>query len=105
MSYDVDLIVDTGAGHYASAWDYNITYNLGPMMRAVGIDLNELHKTRADEAHRLLTPACEELAAHRDKYAVHNPPNGWGNYDICLEFLREFRDACETHPLTKVHVT
>lgn len=105
MSYDVDLIVETGPKHYASAWDSNITYNLVPMMRAVGIELKELHGADALSTWRLLADACGKLAAHPDKYVVHNPPNGWGNYDICLEFLRDFRDACLNHPFTKVHVT
>lgn len=38
-------------------------------------------------------------------YRAMNPPNGWGDSDGALDVLRQFRDACRKHTLTKVYIS
>lgn len=114
MSYDVDLVVDTGRTHIdhdgivksdpISVWDGNITYNLGPMMRAAGVELRDLHNLPAPAVANILSTAIGKMNAHPNQYREFDSPNGWGVYEDCLSFLTGLRDACQAHPRTTVEV-
>ncbi len=81
----------------------NITHNLNTMAGAAGI---YEHLWRPDEigattAHMLIEPlrnGLAELKAAPDKYKVHNPANGWGDYDLLVRFVEEYLQACEENP-------
>ena len=38
-------------------------------------------------------------------YRVHNPQNGWGNYDNLVAFTQQYLDACKRFPLARVRVS
>jgi hypothetical protein len=88
----------------------NITHNLGAMAGAAGI---YEHLWRPDEigitaAKQLIEPLRTGLTALRsdpDKFKVHNPSNGWGNYDLLIKFVEGYLSACEEHPDSIVSVS
>jgi hypothetical protein len=99
MSADIWLKIDTGAGESVTAFDGNITYNLGPMWRAAGFDgFEQLRGRKASDVVPLLRSVLERLKADPARFAAMNPPNGWGDYSGCVEFFESFLAACEKHP-------
>lgn len=115
MSYDVDLVIDTGRTYTdqegnvrvapTSVWDGNITYNLGAMLRAVGVHLPTMHGWSALSAVPILTDALRDLTEQPHKFKYLEPENGWGDIDWCREFLKSFLEACAQHPKTHINVT
>lgn len=105
MSYDVDLTIDTGSGEPVSVWSRNHTSNTARMWRAAGCDLAEFDGKPASELTPVVTAAITDMCAHPGAYRTMNPPNGWGDYESTLEFLRAIRDACMDHSLTTVRVS
>lgn len=53
----------------------------------------------------ILQHICRRMESDPTTYEAMNPPNGWGDYKSWLEFLTEWRDLCEAHPLTTVGVS
>ncbi len=105
MSYDLWLTIDTGGPEPASVGrEFNMTSNVAPMWRLAGADLAEFHGQQAGTTLPLLDKAIADMAANPDKYTPLNPPNGWGNYDGCLEFLRDLRAEFARHPQATVQV-
>lgn len=99
MSYDIWFVIDAGgpepvpiSGHY------NYTSNVAPMWRRAGCDLAELADKPASEVRESLWQALEAMRRDPDLYRAMNPPNGWGNYEGCVQFLAELWQACEQHP-------
>jgi hypothetical protein len=88
----------------------NITHNLNTMADAAGI---YEHMWRPDEigitaAKQLIEPLRAGLAALKadpDKFKVHNPSNGWGNYDLLVKFVEGYLSACKEHPDSIVSVS
>jgi hypothetical protein len=103
MSYDVDLQIDTGNGP-VSVCSWNYTSNCAPMWRAAGCDIAEFDGKPASEFRAALTGAIDAMTAEPHKYRAMNPPNGFGDYDSCLKWLGEMRDACTTHNRCSVRV-
>lgn len=102
MSADYWLEIDTGGDEPAVLTDpsLNITYNLGPMLRAAGLpDWEALRGAPASETAGMLDGVARQLRADRDRLvAEYSPDNGWGDWDRALKFTEEFRDACMAHP-------
>ena len=43
------------------------------------------------------------LVSEPDRYKQFDPPNGWGDYDGFMEFLKELLWICICHPNAYVH--
>lgn len=91
----------------------NITHNLGVMAVHVPTGTNHSlyhHLWRADEigvqtANQLTTPlenALLYLLRESEKLKVHNPSNGWGDYDGLLDFVFNYLKACHKYPSASV---
>ena len=110
MSYDVRLEIDTGGEHRAWVTECRSpTYNLGGMFReALGVSMQKhgdepaLDGMLAADALVIVSAALTRMAAEPGVFRALNPPNGWGNYDSAVEFLRWLQDECRNHPKATV---
>lgn len=106
MSLDVWLT----ATRPTTVFDYNITHNLTQMADHAGI---YRHLWRPDElgiahAEQLIAPLTDGLAlleSDPEHFRQFNPPNGWGNYDGLVRFVRAYLDACKQNPDAEVRVS
>lgn len=102
MSADYWLEIDTGGPEPVQITDpsFNVTYNLGPMLRAAGFpDWKELRGMTAADAGQVLTGVAELLLMDRVRLERDfSPANGWGDWNCAYEFVTEFRAACLAHP-------
>jgi hypothetical protein len=102
VSADYWLSIDTGGDEPARITDpsFNVTYNLGPMLRAAGFPAWEaLRGAPASEAAGVLKGVAGKLREDRAHLvAEFSPSNGWGDWDLALKFVEQFRDACTEHP-------
>lgn len=105
MSYDVYLAIPTGGNSSACVFDRNMTSNVAPMWREAGADLANMDGKPATECTGALTAAIDAMRADPDKYRAMNPPNGWGSYESCLDYLTSIRDACVEHPACTLRVS
>lgn len=108
MSWDVSFAIDVGGGNLRDVADSgNYTYNVSPMYYEAlgGGGLRGLDGRPAAEVIPELERAIADMEARPEHYRTMNPPNGWGDYDGALRFLRNIlRDAVEC-PATTVRVT
>ena len=76
--------------------EVNITYNLSGMLREAGfVGWHDLVGMRARKAGRHILEVLNGMAEDAPKWRAMNPPNGWGDYDTCLqERLRAFAVQC-----------
>ncbi|RKN61884.1 hypothetical protein D7231_31930 [Streptomyces klenkii] len=111
MSYDISLWmkVDTGGPEPVEielADIGNYTSNVGRMwVDALGHRLADLKDRTARDCIDALTRAVAAMESDPAKYEAMNPPNGWGDYDGALNYLRRLRDACLAHPNATVHIS
>ncbi len=89
MSADVWIVKDAcahcGRGD-ASGAELNVTYNLTPMLREAGfVGWGGLVGMRAVEAGEHILAVLDEMALDDARWRAMNPPNGWGDYDGCLQ--------------------
>lgn len=106
MSYDIDLIIDTGGAEpYYLDLDWNYTSNVAPMWRAAGANLADFHGKTAGECAPILRAGIETMRADPARFTAMNPPNGWGSYERLLPALDELLAAFEAHPLARVEVS
>ncbi len=105
MSYDLWLTIDTGGPEPAVVADVgNMTSNVGPMWRLAGADLAGFHGKPVADCVDQLRAAVADMRANPGKYLPLNPPNGWGDYHGCLEYLTDMLAAFEAHPKATVMV-
>lgn len=120
MSMDLWLSADLGGvEREALDWDDpgNITYNVDPMF-ALALDgdpsagiqngaelldrkspaLQRFKGKQAKECVVALRAAVERMEATPNAFRELNPPNGWGNYELAVAYLRRFLAACERAP-------
>lgn len=87
----------------------NITHNLGTMAAMAGI-YEYLWKpetfsiTKASELIEPLFRGWRWLLSNPGRAREANPKNGWGNYELLCDFVRDYLEACMRHPDTKVRV-
>jgi hypothetical protein len=107
VSYDVDLVIDTGGEGPAHVMEIgNYTYNCGEMFAlALGHRLGELHGRLAGESIPNLRRAVLRFEHEFAQYQALNPPNGWGDAKGALNFLRDILAGCELHPKTTIRVS
>jgi hypothetical protein len=85
----------------------NITHNLGKMAKDAGIYQalwrpEEIHITKAKQLIGPLEDGLSLLLSDPERFKQFNPENGWGSYDILVEFVHEYLDACKRYPDAEV---
>ncbi|MGH3549017.1 MAG: hypothetical protein ACRDQU_13080 [Pseudonocardiaceae bacterium] len=103
MSYWVYLVID--GPEPACLTGRNMTSNVAPMWRRAGADLAEFDGCAAAEVLPALRTAIAAMEDHQAAYKAMNPPNGWGDYASCLEFLCELVLDFTAHPKATVVVS
>lgn len=88
----------------------NITHNMGDMAGAVDLYRWLWHpdKSGVVTAKQLIEPLRNGLfrLIEERKSLLHlNPDNGWGNYNLLVEFTRKYLIACEDWPDATVSVS
>ena len=56
------------------------------------------------DAQPVLEKAISYMISHMDEMREMNPPNGWGDAEGALLFLRNILDNVQLHPLAIVYV-
>lgn len=100
MSADYWLEIDAGGPErIAITESFNVTYNLGPMLRAAGFpDWKDLTGAPASEAAGMLTEVAAKLEADRERLEAEFTPEEWGSWDWAHKFVTGLRDACAAAP-------
>jgi hypothetical protein len=88
----------------------NITHNLGRMAQEAGIYqcLWRPDEINIKKAKELIEPLALGLAMlHGDPkfFRKFNPENGWGTYEVLVEFVHEYLAACIRYPDSDVRVS
>ena len=66
--------------------DLNVTYNLSPMLAAAGFNgWGWCVGKRARAVGRHMLTVLDGMQSEPDRWRAMNPPNGWGDYDRCLQ--------------------
>ncbi|PFG17235.1 hypothetical protein ATK74_1798 [Propionicimonas paludicola] len=99
MSADVWIVCDPcphcgrGSDRYA---ELNITYNLSPMLKAAGFcGWGDLVGMKARDAGAHVLKVLDGMSTDPAHWRAMNPPNGWGDYDRCLQGrMREWAKQC-----------
>lgn len=115
MSYDADMVVDTGAEYPASV-EYmgNYTWNVAPMYKLAFeqcklpyTSLHDLNGMTGEEVGDVLGKVIAQMT--RPKYVAQyqalNPMNGWGNWSGAVRFLRNIQEAAVKHNKAKLSIT
>ena len=104
MSLDISLICkECGRGCYEG----NVTHNLGGMANAAGVYdcLWRAPENGFKDAQQLVYPiekAILSMEENPEKFKIFNPPNGWGNYNGFLEWLKELVTSCKEYPNARI---
>jgi len=108
MSYDIGLYINTGIEETEVMDIGNYTYNCSGMFRkalpAEYGGINGLSGKVAGDEIPALRIAVRDMEEQPEVYSAMNPPNGWGNYEGALQFLKDILAACKTHPATIIRV-
>lgn len=105
MSYDVSLEIETGGDSSAQVFWRNMTSNVAPMWRKAGADIADMDGRTAAECAPILAAAVTAMETDPAAYKLMDPPNGWGSYETCLDFLRSIHAACVEHPACSISVS
>lgn len=108
MSYNAYLMIDTGAPDPQCAVEIgDYTSNVSPMWRdaLAGRPLREFHDAPCSEAAGPLADAVQRMEADPGKYREMNPPNGWGDYEGALRYLRRLAEACAKHSKCTIKIS
>lgn len=106
MSLDVYLT----ATRPTEVFEANVTHNLNAMADAAGIYValwrpEEANVTKASQLIPLLEDGLNRLEASPDEFRKLNPPNGWGDYEGLVRFVRRYLAACRENPDAEVRVS
>ncbi len=80
-------------------FDKNITGNLVPMWKKAGV-LDALYDSHGKAPHEIadvLHSGIADMVYKQSEYEELNPPNGWGDYESALQFLKSYYWACMKH--------
>jgi hypothetical protein len=107
LSYDAGK---TYIQEYEQVYGANITHNLGKMAKEVGIyeaiwRPEEINKTMASEIIELLEEALVDLKLKPQYFKEFNPTNGWGSYEVFVDFIEKYLDACRDYPNSFIEVS
>lgn len=90
-------------------WSGNITHNLGIMASKAGIyealwRPDEKGWKTANDIISNLEEGLKCLLSDPDEFKKFNPENGWGSYDILVNFVIEYLSECKKNPNAKIEV-
>ena len=76
--------------------ELNITYNLSRMLREAGFNGWDWCRDKpAPQVGTHMLDVLDRMTADPDHWRAMSPPNGWGDYDRCLQGrMRRFAEAC-----------
>ena len=98
-------------GHETSCvYSDNITHNLNYMAREAGIymELWRPEEIGIELAGQLVKPLMAGyflLNTEPDRFRKFNPENGWGTYEVLVEFVKGYLAACAAYPEATVRVS
>lgn len=99
MSADVWLDAYTGGPEPAVVAEFNLTYNLTPMLRAAGFcGWRELLGQTAAASAPMLRAIRTSLIEQPARFEAMNPENGWGNRELAVDVITAMIAATEAHP-------
>lgn len=92
-------------------WSGNITHNLAEMADEV-VNLykalwepEEIGIFKAKDAVPFLRCGIDNLKKNPEHFKKFNPKNGWGDYDVLIEFINEYLTACEENPEAEIEIS
>lgn len=88
--------------HYEDEAILRLTYNLGAMWKAAGVDFVRWPGKPSWLCAGALAAALHRLVADPHRFKAMNPPNGWGDYRDLLTEGTSFLDSLRRHPSTRV---
>jgi hypothetical protein len=85
----------------------NITHNLGKMAKKTNLYMylwrpEEIEITYAKQLIKPLEEGLVFLQNNKEYLEQFNPENGWGDYNILLEFVIDYLEHCKLYPDAKV---
>lgn len=85
----------------------NITHNLSEMAKAAGIYdcLWNTEDVKANVVIDSLREGLHKLKLEPEKYKQYNPKNGWGDYDLLVNFISNYLDACYLNPDARIEMS
>ena len=103
MSADVWIKMDACAhcgATEARGAELNVTYNLSRMLREAGFKgWPSILSETANEVGAHILDVLDHMAEDPERWRSMNPPNGWGDYDRCLQGrMRKWANACLSAP-------
>lgn len=109
MSLDVYLYEKITYGEHDYYWG-NITHNLREMADEAGIyevlwRHDESNITKAEQLIEPLTKGLQLLKGDPERFKKLNPKNGWGTYEVLVEFVANYLEAAKEYPLADVRVS
>jgi hypothetical protein len=110
MSLDVYLLDPSATYETEPLYWENITHNLSKMADKADVgkavwNPEELNITFAKELIPYIEDGIKRLKSDPEYYKQFNPKNGWGNYEILLEFLEEYLKALKKYPKARIVVS
>ncbi len=87
----------------------NITHNLGGMASEAGIYKHlwcpgEIGITKANQLIEPLMTGLMLLKNDPERFKKFNPENGWGSYEVLVEFVKAYLNACQEYPNADISV-
>lgn len=107
MSYDVWMAMDCGGEDPMTSGDLNMTSNVSCMWRKAGADIAQMGDEQwiGERCIPVLRAAIATIQDDMPTYRAMNPPNGWGDVDSCIKFLRGVLDLCIAYPKATLRVS
>jgi hypothetical protein len=105
MSYDIDLTIDAGGPEPMYVEIGNVTSNLAPMWTAAGAPLRDWHGLLAGDCLPMLRYAVKTMEDDPKRFKLLDPPNGWGDYQACLGYLRRCVEKFAAYPKATIRVS
>lgn len=92
---------------YNEIYTANITHNLNRMAGEAGIYKHlwrpeEIGIQKAEQLTQPLEEGLRLLESDPQRFKEFNPPNGWGDYEGLVRFVRNYLQACREHPRADV---
>ena len=101
----LDVSISGGNGRY---FDRNITHNLGPMAKELGVypyvwrpEENGIEK--ASQLIPILSAGLDTLTKNPERFTPFNAPNGWGVYENFVDFIACYLEGCCANPDGDIH--
>lgn len=102
-----EIKCDCGRVHYyvesEELFWKNITHNLSEMAEQAGVYAVVWHPEESgiNTANQLIEPLAaglKRLESDPDGFRKYNPPNGWGRYEVLVDFVKKYLSACREYP-------